>query len=486
MKSMTSRKDNALLVASFLIAIVIFIGAGSIIVPYVIKPLSSSPNSYSSVQDRISAGERVLVKKDENILDKPEFLKAKTEAVSAITSKKYVLAINQLESALRLYPNAPETVIYLNNVRISENSKVYTIAVSAPLDDQPNALAILRGVAQAQKEINESGGINGVPLKIIIADDDNDEEIAKQIAFALSQNKEVLGVIGHFSSGTTLAAKEIYDREQMPVISSTSSSVDLSQKDYVFRTVPSDASTARGLAEYMLKTLELKKVAVFFDSDSNYSRSLSSTFTREIEQGDGKIVSQFDFHKQDFNPSESVRQAIKSGAEVLMLAATDADFSSVYKVIQTNNKQLKLLGGDELYTIKMLKNDEIPSIGKLSEDMVVGAAWDPQVRPDPENQDLKFNARAEQLWGAKVNWFTAMSYDATKAFAEAIKREPSREGIHQALSDLNFSTPGAARPIQFTSEGDRIGKVYLFQIRTEDPLNPYRSRTGYDFRPVNP
>lgn len=490
---MNSRRETVLLVASFAIAIAIFAGAGLVLVPYFFRnsaaPSSDQPiqglSGNQAIQARISAGERILAK-DEGA-DKPEFLKAKNEAVSAIAEQKTARAISQFERALAIYRNAPETLIYLNNIRISEDDKVYTIAVSTPLnDDKPNSLAILRGVAQAQQEINASGGIDGVPLKVLIADDDNDPEIAKQTAADLTKSSEVLGVVGHFSSGTTLAAKEVYDREQLPAISSTSSSVDLSQKDYVFRTVPSDASTAKGLAEHMLNRLNLNKVAVFFDSNSNYSKSLSSTFIREIEQGDGRVVDQFDLHQQNFDPKESVEQAIESGAEALMLATTSDNFSEVYKIIQTNNGQLQLLGGDELYTIKMLENDEVKNISAFSKDMIVGAAWDPQVKPDPDNRDANFSRRASALWGAKVNWFTATSYDATKAFAEAMRREPSREGIYKVLSSREFSTSGASRPIRFTSEGDLIGKIYLFQIKPEDSSNPYRSRTGYDFRPVNP
>jgi branched-chain amino acid transport system substrate-binding protein len=60
------------------------------------------------------------------------------------------------------------------------------------------AQEILRGVAQAQNEINQSGGIKSVPLKVVIANDDNDPRIAQQIANNLVKNQDILGVVGNF------------------------------------------------------------------------------------------------------------------------------------------------------------------------------------------------------------------------------------------------------------------------------------------------
>ncbi|HBY75884.1 MAG TPA: ABC transporter substrate-binding protein, partial [Cyanobacteria bacterium UBA11148] len=49
------------------------------------------------------------------------------------------------------------------------------IAVSVPMESNLNkAQEILRGVAQAQNEVNRNGGINGMLLKVAIANDEND------------------------------------------------------------------------------------------------------------------------------------------------------------------------------------------------------------------------------------------------------------------------------------------------------------------------
>jgi branched-chain amino acid transport system substrate-binding protein len=72
-----------------------------------------------------------------------------------------------------------------------------------------------------------------------------------------------------------------------------------------------------------------------------------------------------------------------------------------------------------------------------------------------------------------------MFYNAAQALTAALKRNPTRAGVQQALSASDFSATGAAGPIQFLSSGDRNGSIQLVEIR---PGN--RSGTGYDFVPV--
>ena len=46
-------------------------------------------------------------------------------------------------------------------------------------------------MAQAQDEINVRGGINSVPLKVAIANDNNDPEIAKKLAPSFAENQDI-------------------------------------------------------------------------------------------------------------------------------------------------------------------------------------------------------------------------------------------------------------------------------------------------------
>jgi branched-chain amino acid transport system substrate-binding protein len=94
----------------------------------------------------------------------------------------------------------------------------------------------------------------------------------------LVDNSEVLGVIEHFSSDASLAAAPIYEKNGLVAISATSTSSTLSDAgDYIFRTVTSDRSTTKALAQYAVSQFQLDQAAVIYNSQSKYSQSQKKT-----------------------------------------------------------------------------------------------------------------------------------------------------------------------------------------------------------------
>jgi branched-chain amino acid transport system substrate-binding protein len=425
------------------------------------KPTTEVPNN-SITSNKISFGETILTP--------GEPATSKSKGFQALKEKNYDQAITELSAAIKAKPNDPEALIALNNAKIKAG-KNYAIAVSVPFSTDPsNALEVLRGVAQAQNEINVKGGINGTPLKVAIANDDDNPQIAKTIATDLGKNKEILGVVGHFSSDVTLAAGEAYKSAELVAISPVSTSVEISKQKnpYIFRTVPSDFIAARTLAKYMFEKLQKKKVAVFFNSGSNYSQSLKSEFASSVSLEGGQVVDEFDLSRPDFSAATSIQQAAKNGVEVIMLASNATTLDKALQVVQVNKKVLPILGGDSVYSLKTLQIG-----GQQAEGMVVAIPWHIDVKLGSD-----FPQTSRQLWGADVNWRTALAYDATVVLISALKQNPSRGGVRQSLTASGFSTTGASGTIKFLPSGDRNASVQLVRVAPGA-----RSRTGYDFVP---
>lgn len=486
---MSKNRENLQTLVSLAIAGCIIAGglwfAGKVLKPQdstsQITPInpSPSPSPNLKIEERISLGNKMLIKQEETNKIFPEFQSAKQRGVQEMAKGNYEKATQEFQAAISKYPNAPETLIYLNNARIG-NNKSYAIAVVPPIGSSiESALTILRGVAQAQNEVNQSGGIHGLPLKIIIANDDDDPEIAKQVAAALAKDPQILGVIGHYSSSTTLAAKDVYKTEKLTAISSTSTSVKITNSSpYLFRTVPSDYAAGRKLADYMCKKLQKKNASVFYNPESSYSQSLKDEFSTALGLECGKVVDEQILSKfsEGFDPIKSVKQAIEKKAEVIMLAAPDERIEEAAQVIQKNDKKLSLLGGDALYHIKTLQNGLYAATG-----MVMAIAWHID-----NNRESTFVRKSQQLWKADVDWNTAMTYNAAEAFIEALRRNnnPTRSSIRDTLAATDFSASGVADRIQFLPSGDSNAPIQLVEIRAANSANPSRSRTGYDFFPI--
>ena len=418
--------------------------------------------NHSSPSNRISWGDKLFINNPDP---------AKQQGVIAFANQDYQQAVNYWQQSLEQFPNDPETVIYLNNALIGK-SKSYNIVVSVPIGvDVNTAQEILRGVAQGQAEINAQDGINGIPLKVAIANDDNDPQVAQKLAQSFAENVDILGVVGHFSSDVTLDAASVYQKAGLVAISPTSTSVSLSQAgDYIFRTVPSDRFAGNALAEYFLQQLHKQKAAVFYNSESNYSNSLKDAFITDLVSNGGEVVTEFDLSDSNFNPIQAVTQANNRQAETLVLLATSSTLDSALSVAKANQNNLPLLAGDDVYTAQTLK-----TAGEDTENMVVAIPWHIRGKVNAD-----FPQAAFRLWKAEVNWRTALAYDATQVLIAGMKDNPSRQGIQATLSAAQFSTTGASGEINFLPSGDRYQKLQLVQVQPGQ-----NSGFGYDFVPIN-
>jgi branched-chain amino acid transport system substrate-binding protein len=423
---------------------------------------NADPNNPPSLQDRLSLGEKMLVVEGASA--------DKKNGVAAIAAQNFPEAIDSFQAALQSNRNDPESLIYLNNAKIGAQ-KADIIAVSVPATQSSNpALEILRGVAQAQAEVNQAGGINGTPLKVLIANDDNDPNTSEKVATALVQDASVLGVIGHFGSDATLAAGAIYQKGGLVMISPTSTSVQISSLgNAIYRTVPSDRFTASALSRYMLNRLQKQNAAIYYNSESSYSKSLKEEFTTALTSDGGSIVAEYDLAGSDFRASESIDQAAQQGAQVLVLATNTATLAPALQVITANRQRLQILGGDSLYSPKVLQTG-----GEAATGMVVAVPWILLSNPN-----APFAQESQQLWGGDVNWRTAMAYDAAMTLVQGLKSGGDRQAVLQTIARPGFAFQGATGTVKFLPSGDRNQPMQLVVVEAGG-----RSGYGYDFVPA--
>nr|WP_199331908.1 ABC transporter substrate-binding protein [Anabaena lutea] len=421
------------------------------------------------LQNRFSYGEKILFSSVINL--------DKEKAIKAFWWKNYNQAIKKFTTYLQEYPNDPEARIYLENAKIS-NKEVIKIGVAVPIGSNPPvAQEILRGVALAQQEINNDGGVNGKFLQVQIANDDNNPEIAQQVAQKFVNNADILAVVGHNSSDASLPASNIYQAGKLVMISPTSSSTKLTDRqdrtngNYIYRTVISFTATAEALAEYAKKT---GKIKILICSDSKAAdQSFEQVFVNAMNTRKLELINDIkcDFAADNFQSEKIIQSAIEQNVSTILLNPQVDRINQAIELAKSNQGKFLLLGNPSLETKKTL------AAGDAVNGMIMAVPWKIDVLYNQE-----FVQNANRLWGEQnlITWRTAMAFDATKTVAIAIQKKGSRRiDIQQALSN-NFSFPGVTGTIRFLSwgdrTGDRIGKAVLVQIQP-DSSTP----TGYNF-----
>ncbi len=412
------------------------------------------------IATRISLGNQLLVTSQTT----PD----KQAGIDAFKNGDYSTAIQKFQASLKQNRNDPETVIYLNNATASSGSSL-KIAVSVPIGSNPNvAQEILRGVAQAQSEVNNSGGINGAKLQVQIINDDNDPGVVKEVAKTLTKDANILAVIGHNASNASLEAAPIYQQEKLVMVTPTSFANNLSGfGSYIFRTVPNISIMAAPLAEYAVKTGKTN-IAICYDSQAPDNISFKDEFVAALTAAGGKLVPTVcDFSVPSFNPESAIADAVSKGAQGLMLAPHIDRIDRAILLARTNQGKLPLYGSTTMYTFQTLKDGQ-----KSVNGLVLPVPWHPETNPGNT-----FPKNATQLWGGVVNWRTATSFDATQAVIAGLRKSTTRQGLQEALKSTSFTTPGASEDVKFLPSGDRAGSPILVQVKLG-------GSSGYNFVPL--
>ena len=415
----------------------------------------------TQTEDNLSCGEEILLTSGLNPSEKKE-------GVKAFAKGKYDRAAELLYEAREKDPLDPETTIYLNNARIA-NEAAYTIAVVVPIGGSTSsAEEVLRGVAQAQDEINNKN--QGIRLRVLIADDGNDKNQAKNIAERIAGSANVIATIGHFSSSVTEAVADKYKDRGLVLISPTSTSVYLSElgenNQYFFRTVQSDRVTAQALVEYLKKTKH-RKAAVFYNAEEDYSLSLRNEFGSRF-QGEVEVAEEFDWSSPSFDLNTYLGYMSQYGdIAMVLLPDSSTRTAAIEAISQAKSEGYAIVGGDSLY-INELKRD-------IAEKVVVAVPWESGCH---KNSDF-YNGAAKLWQTLNMSWRAALAYDAVAVVTAALEQQPqSRFELQQRLSEKDFQASGATGLIEFDDNGDRSnGAVELVQVTQQ-------SDESYDFQPI--
>jgi branched-chain amino acid transport system substrate-binding protein len=424
---------------------------------------------------RISMGENLLFKNTQDQKFPPP-TPEKEKGVWFLAQGNFEDAIQYFKRSLEKQPNDPETRIYLNNAYVDQaKAAAWHIAVSVPISVIPEvAQEILRGCAQFQTEFNHSDRVQGQKrkIKLVIANDDNDPELASQIAQWFVDNPEILAVVGHNASDASLAAAPIYNAGGLVMITPTSFADGLvGIGDYIFRMMLSIRHITRILAEGYVSQRSKFKLAACYTANSPDNESFRTQFISDLRylsltESALEISTEalnFPQSRSNFSAKDELKSLRREDpmVDTLLLAPHVNALEMAIdlgKACKDLSSPRYLLGSTTLYTRKTLE------AGKELLGLVVVSPWHEQKFPKhpfvKEAKALWNSPSSQRLWEVGVTWRTAMAYDATAVIAEVIGKTDSSElnriSLKDKLRDASFEMQGATGTIKFTASGERL------------------------------
>ncbi len=325
---------------------------------------------------------------------------------------------------------------------------------------QPRGASMLRAAQLAVNQINAKRGIRGRKVELRIVDDSGNEDTAVRVAEELYADPAIVAVVGHLSSGTSLAAARVYGGGATPtaMISPSASSPDLSgMGPYVFRVCPSDLQHGPQLARFAWQTLGARRAGIIY-INNDYGRGVRGTFAAEFARLGGTVLEADPYIPPTSSLEPYLSRMRRAGADVLLLAAERPGAELALREMRSLGLRWPVLGGDALTGIE--------ADGALAEGIRLSSAY---------LRNVAFVAEyARAFPGQRPDHRGAGTYDIVLLLARAIDRVGAdRRAIREYLARVGRGQPpfeGVTGTIAFDGNGDAAGKTAVIGIVRDGQL----------------
>lgn len=353
------------------------------------------------------------------------------------------------------------------------------IGVAGPITG-PNAAfgaQLQKGAEQAAADINANGGIKGMQIEIMVGDDVSDPKQGVSVANKFVGDG-VKFVLGHFNSGVTMPASEVYRENGMMAITPSATNICVTDRKLgpcgdnwkeaapdllMFRTCGRDDQQGAVAGKYITETLKGKVVAVIHDK-TPYGQGLADA-TKGYINANGV--------------TEAIYEGVNTG---------DKDFSALISKMKAANVEIVYWGGlhtegglivrqmrDQGMTAVMMSgdgitSDEFASIGGPGvEGTLMTFPPDPRNRPEAAAIVKKFTDA-----GFNPEAYTLYTYAALEILKAAIEKadslEPAKvaaamyggDAFKTVIGDIAFDNKGdITRPdyVLYTWKKNAEGKI---------------------------
>jgi branched-chain amino acid transport system substrate-binding protein len=172
-------------------------------------------------------------------------------------------------------------------------AKPYKIGSLQPLSGAGAAggMTALVGLQMAVDRINKSGGINGRPIELVVADDESKPDVARRKAEKLVVEDKVDVQVGGFLSNICLACMPVWEEAKIVNMISVCLDTTLTTSKcnrYTFRPFDYAPAQAVAFAPYLVNKMGKKWHIAY--ADYSWGQSTRDAYAQEIKKAGGEVV----------------------------------------------------------------------------------------------------------------------------------------------------------------------------------------------------
>ena len=339
------------------------------------------------------------------------------------------------------------------------------IATAGPMTGQYASFGeqMKRGAEMAVADINAKGGVLGQKLKLTVGDDACDPKQAVAVANKFV-SEGVKFVAGHFCSGSSIPASQVYTEEDILQISPASTNPKLTDEGgpNVFRVCGRDDQQGMVAGTFLADTYKGKNIAILHDKTA-YGKGLADETKKQLNKMGVKEAMYEAYTAGEKDYSALVSKMKNAKVDVFYVGGYHTEAGLMVRQAREQGYDVQLVSGDALVT------DEF---WKITGDAGAGTLM--TFSPDPrKNQTAAPVVKKFRDGGYEPEGYTLYTYGAIQAWAQAVKNAGTTDTgkMIGALRSGQFDT--VLGKIGFDKTGDVTAPGYVW----------YEWKNGtYDYR----
>ncbi len=318
------------------------------------------------------------------------------------------------------------------------------------------------GVKLAVEQINAEGGVLGSTLELKLGDTQTKPQPGIDAAQKLVSVENVSAIVGALSSGVTIPVASSVTNEAGVVLMSPASTspviTGLEDKDYLFRSVPSDAFQGVALAQ-LVEESGFENVATLY-VNNDYGEGLAESFQYAFEKKGGTVSQTLAYEPGNASYRGELSKAASKGAEALNLIGYPENGITILRQALEEGLFTEFIFSDGLKAPEIIE-----AIGAKYLNGSSGTV--PQALSDTPSAQNYLNAYKDRFGEVPPKPYIDTSYDAVYALCLAIEKAGTTDGtaVRDALRDV-ANAPGEkvlpgewAKGVKLLAEGKDIDYV---------------------------
>ncbi len=292
------------------------------------------------------------------------------------------------------------------------------------------------GIMMAFNEINEAGGINGMKIVPVEADNKSDAAEATTLATRLMTQDSVVACLGPATSGNFMATIPVAMGNKVPVISASATAdegvttdANGNVNDYVFRLCFVDSFQGVTMANFATQNLKAKSAVIIMDSSSDYAKGLAKNFKDTFTAAGGTIVDEEAYVAKDKDFNAILTKLKGKQFDAIYLPGYYQEAGLIIKQARDLGITQSFLGADGFDSPVLLELAGANALNNVYFTNHYSAN-------DTDEMVQNFNTSFKEKYGTEPSAFNALGYDLGKFIADAVSRAESTdpEDIKDALA----------------------------------------------------